>query len=83
MPWGVLQLMLECRHYMRAGTLVLGACLLFVVWPAGNASVSSGASEIVPGKFVDVTSALGVHFQNRSSHTSKKYLIETMGAGCG
>jgi len=66
---------------MRAGTLVLGACLLFVVWPAGNASVSSGASEIVPGKFVDVTSALGVHFQNRSSHTSKKYLIETMGAG--
>jgi hypothetical protein len=33
------------------------------------------------GKFTDVTSARGVHFQNLSSHTSKKYLIETMGAG--
>jgi len=60
---------------------VAGACLLVIAWPAGNASVSSHAAEIVPGKFVDVTSALGVHFQNRSSRTSKKYLIETMGAG--
>jgi hypothetical protein len=34
-----------------------------------------------PGLFRDVTSALGVHFRNRSIHTSKKYLIETMGAG--
>jgi hypothetical protein len=36
---------------------------------------------VTPGKFTDVTSARGVHFQNLSSHTSKKYLIETMGAG--
>jgi hypothetical protein len=36
---------------------------------------------VTPGKFTDVTSALGVRFQNLSSHTSKKYLIETMGAG--
>jgi enediyne biosynthesis protein E4 len=49
--------------------------------PARNALVSSPASQAVPGKFTDVTSALGVHFQNRSSHTSKKYLLETMGAG--
>jgi hypothetical protein len=33
------------------------------------------------GKFVDVTSALGVPFQYRSSHVLKHYLIETMGAG--
>jgi len=31
--------------------------------------------------FVDVTQRLGVNFQYRSSHTSKKYLLETMGAG--
>src|SRR5258708_39543855 len=39
-----------------------------------------------PGKtvlpqFVDVTSALGLHFQNLASHTSRKYLPETMGGG--
>jgi len=34
-----------------------------------------------PGKFVDVTSALGLHFQYISSHTPKHYLPETMGAG--
>jgi enediyne biosynthesis protein E4 len=32
-------------------------------------------------KFTDVTSALGVNFHYISSHTSKKYLIETMGPG--
>src|SRR5437870_2255356 len=33
------------------------------------------------GRFVDVTAALGIHFQYLSSHVSKHYLIETMGAG--
>jgi len=31
--------------------------------------------------FSDVTSAVGLHFQNVASHTSRKYLIETMGSG--
>ncbi len=35
----------------------------------------------LPGKFTDITSALGVHFDYRSSHTPKHYLPETMGAG--
>jgi hypothetical protein len=34
-----------------------------------------------PGRFVDITKKSGVSFQYQSSHTSKKYLIETMGAG--
>jgi len=34
-----------------------------------------------PGVFTDVTAKLGLHFRYFSSHTSKKYLIETMGAG--
>jgi len=33
------------------------------------------------GKFVDVTSARGVRFQHQAPHTSRKYLIETMGSG--
>src|SRR6266700_7836767 len=32
-------------------------------------------------KFTDATSALGLNFRNMASHTSKKYLIETMGPG--
>jgi len=32
-------------------------------------------------KFVDITSSLGVNFRGLASHTSKKYLIETMGSG--
>jgi enediyne biosynthesis protein E4 len=34
-----------------------------------------------PGNFVDITAASGVRFQHVSSHTSKKYLPETMGSG--
>jgi hypothetical protein len=34
-----------------------------------------------PAKFVDVTSSLGVQFQHSAPHTSKKYLLETMGSG--
>ena len=45
--------------------------------PAGTADQSKGT----PANFVDVTSALGVNFQYKSSHTAKHYLPETMGAG--
>ena len=66
---------------MRLPFWVLGASLLIIALPARNALVSSQAPQAIPGKFTDVTSALGVRFQNHSSHTSKKYLLETMGAG--
>jgi len=36
---------------------------------------------IVPGRFTDVTSASGVRFTGVASHTSHKYLLETMGSG--
>jgi len=32
-------------------------------------------------KFTDVTAALGISFEYFASHTSKKYLLETMGSG--
>ncbi len=38
------------------------------------------ARKILP-KFIETSSALGINFRNMASHTSKKYLIETMGAG--
>jgi hypothetical protein len=35
----------------------------------------------VPGRFVDATGASHINFTAVASHTSKKYLIETMGSG--
>ena len=49
-----------------------------------NAAGTKAGSEVqspASANFVDVTSALGVSFQHVASHTSKKYLIETMGSG--
>jgi enediyne biosynthesis protein E4 len=43
-----------------------------------NAPQASGATS---AKFTDVSSGLGVTFQYLPSHTSKKYLLETMGSG--
>jgi len=41
----------------------------------------SVADSANPGRFVDVTQRLGIHFQHQASHTSRKYLPETMGSG--
>src|SRR5579859_547387 len=56
--------------------LVAGAPLL-----AQQKSDPARANVATPGKFVDITSSSGIHFQYQSSHTSRKYLIETMGSG--
>jgi enediyne biosynthesis protein E4 len=42
--------------------------------PAGSGSSAGDA-------FVDITERLGVNFQYHASHSSRKYLVETMGAG--
>jgi enediyne biosynthesis protein E4 len=65
--------------------LVAVVCSVFFSWSSlavsqeHSAPLTSavGSSEA----FVDVTSDLGINFQYRSSHTSRKYLLETMGAG--
>jgi enediyne biosynthesis protein E4 len=41
----------------------------------------SQAAAPTPAKFVDKTSSLGVQFRHAAPHTSKKYLLETMGSG--
>jgi enediyne biosynthesis protein E4 len=40
-------------------------------------TAQAGSSET----FVDIADRLGINFQYHASHTSKKYLLETMGAG--
>jgi hypothetical protein len=55
---------------------VVGACFLCL----GTAAAWQAVRD-TPGNFVDITVASGVRFQHVSSHTSKKYLPETMGSG--
>jgi hypothetical protein len=44
-------------------------------------SVATPFSGATPGLFVDIAQKSGINFRYQASHTSKKYLIETMGAG--
>ena len=46
---------------------------------AHSANIQSVAG--IAGKFTDVTEKSGIHFRHRASHTSMKYLLETMGSG--
>jgi hypothetical protein len=48
---------------------------------AGAAAPVQSGSIPELAKFTNVTSALGLSFEYVASHTSKKYLIETMGSG--
>jgi hypothetical protein len=38
-------------------------------------------AKTIPPKFTDVTSVVNLSFKHLASHTSRKYLLETMGAG--
>src|SRR5260370_26824514 len=59
---------------VMAGVLSLGTFAL-------QSSDAPGLQKPTPSGFVDITSAVGAHFQYVASHTSKKYLPEAMGAG--
>jgi hypothetical protein len=66
---------LLCMVLTALGLSALAALAAF------QAPGPAGAAKPVPGKFVEVTSSLAIRFQYLASHTSKKYLPETMGAG--
>ena len=49
---------------------------------ASSAQVKNSRTSPSPqAKFADVSTSLGVRFQHEAPHTSKKYLLETMGSG--
>jgi hypothetical protein len=47
----------------------------------GQSRTTKIVDSATAGKFLDVTQRLGINFQHQASHTSKKYLPETMGPG--
>ena len=44
-------------------------------------SVQKADPDLVPAKFVDVTKQVDVDFKHYTLHTTRKYLLETMGSG--
>jgi hypothetical protein len=58
---------------------ILGVVLSGVA-PAIVQAQTAAAPE-TPGNFVDVTTARGIRFVGKASHTPLKYLMETMGSG--
>ncbi|HEY6263378.1 MAG TPA: CRTAC1 family protein [Candidatus Acidoferrum sp.] len=64
-------LLVSCAMAQKSPTSIAGQAS-----PAQPAASSTGTA-----KFTDVTSALGINFEYEASHTSRKYLIETMGSG--
>lgn len=58
--------------------------LMFAFLGAGLSCMGQSPAQKSAGAatgFVDVTDAVGVHFDHVAGHTSKKYLLETMGSG--
>ena len=66
---------------MRFASSLSSALFLLATLPAQQAGGTADQLKSAPANFVDVTSALGITFQYKSSHTAKHYLPETMGAG--
>jgi hypothetical protein len=78
--------MSHCRQWNPLLLLTFGLAILV---PGGRTAAAQSGSSATPvghkaekaGKFVDATTSSGVRFEGQAYHTSKKYLIETMGSG--
>src|SRR5208282_3970789 len=67
---------------IRIGMLLMIAVFSLIALAQGTPKTEKAEPVAdTPGRFMDITRKSGVNFQYQSSHTSKKYLIETMGAG--
>jgi enediyne biosynthesis protein E4 len=60
-----------------------GFCLCLLIWLLAGVGHQPAAAQAATGagKFVDTTAASGIRFEHQAPHTSRKYLIETMGSG--
>jgi hypothetical protein len=66
---------------MRPPIIAVALALLLAPLAHTQDPPPSNSEKPLAGKFTDVTSSIGIQFEYLASHTSKKYLIETMGAG--
>ena len=75
------QLYLRQGYRFAVGCWSLGLILSLSCHAQQSVIPHAGPSSAVPGKFVDIAASSGIHFLHQAPHTTKKYLIETMGSG--
>jgi len=74
------------REWLKTAASLAAVPSLRTLLPSSAQSKPERHSEApaTPGAvFVDVALSAGIHFQHCNAASSEKYLIETMGAGCG
>ena len=73
------------RRRVKRPCVWMGLCLaVSMLLAASNIRAqqrTAAGSSPLPGTFVDVTTKKGIDFVAIASHTSRKYLLETMGSG--
>jgi enediyne biosynthesis protein E4 len=65
----------------RASFVIHSTLLMFAVFSRAQEHPAHDTAAPVSSGFVDVTQKVGISFEYRASHTSRKYLLETMGPG--
>src|ERR1700678_2614428 len=71
----------HCRMALALSMLALAGSLWLGAQAAPPVVAPVAPAAVVPGYFVDITAHSGVHFLHQAPHTSRKYLLETMGSG--
>jgi enediyne biosynthesis protein E4 len=66
---------------MRSSFVLIAAGGFLAAVLSGNFARPAPPSDLVPADFEDVTAQVGVHFLHQAPHSSRKYLLETMGSG--
>ncbi|HVT97094.1 MAG TPA: CRTAC1 family protein [Acidobacteriaceae bacterium] len=66
---------------IRIAAVLTVVVSLVVAALANGLGQSASGNDRLPADFEDVTAPLGVHFIHQAPHSSRKYLLETMGSG--
>jgi hypothetical protein len=72
---------IDARGWRPLVSLAASICMAVVTLTVAASSQSSAEKVDPADAFTDITQKLGVSFRYQPSHTSKKYLLETMGPG--
>ena len=65
--------MISRRRFLKTAGMAL----------VGSSTSFRGGAAVNPVRYVDVASSAGISFQHDNAASPEKYLIETMGSGCG
>ena len=83
--WLYYRFTLSFRAWLTSGlrSLVRARSAAAAVFSVLMLSVSAAGNDPASVVFLDVTEAAGVHFIHENAASREKYMVETMGSGCG